>query len=302
MRRSFAILTLTSLFAMPALAAETASLQSDFDALVATERAFSQLSQDKGMKEAFFTYIADDGILFRGGAFVQGKAWTQARPNPPATLKWWPTQAGISASGDLGWDTGPYEVRANGSTEVGYGNFVTVWKKQADGNWRFAIDFGNDYATPTGDKSTPSLPAGKTRATASKTDPAALKDSLLTADRELGQATGAGTAAAYKARFTDDGMMLRSGVQPYMGKAAVHGALDAQAAAMTSQPIDGGVSAAGDMGYTYGTAEWKKGEATVKGNYIRIWEKHDGVWKLRVDVLNEAAPPPPPPAAPKQGS
>jgi ketosteroid isomerase-like protein len=302
MKRSLAILTLTSLFAMPALAEETASLQSDFDALVATERAFSQLSKEKGIKESFATYIADDGILVRGGAFVQGKAWTQAHPNPPASLIWWPTHAGISASGDLGWDTGPYEVRGAGSDDVvGVGNFVTVWKKQADGNWRFAIDLGNDYATPTGDKSTPALPAGMTRATASKTDPAALKDSLLTADRELGQAMGKGTAAAYKARFADDGMMLRSGVQPYMGKAAVHGALDAQAAAMTSQPIDGGVSAAGDMGYTYGTAEWKKGDGMVKGNYIRIWEKHDGTWKLRVDVLNEAPPPPPPPA-PKQGS
>ncbi len=299
MKRSFAILTLTSLFTMPALAEETASLQSDFDAMVATERAFSQLSQDKGMKEAFVTYIADDGILFRGGAFVKGKAWTQERPNPPASLIWWPAHAGISASGDLGWDTGPYEVRANGSDEVGHGNFVTVWKKQADGNWRFAIDFGNHYATPTGDKSTPSLPAGMTRSTAPKADPAALKDSLLAADRELGEATGKGLAAAYQARFADDGMLLRNEAQPYMGKDAVRGALEAQPAAMTSQPIDGGVSAAGDMGYTYGSAEWKKGDGTVKGNYIRIWEKHDGVWKLRVDVLGEAPPPPP---APKQGS
>lgn len=301
MRRSFAILTLTSLFAMPAFAEEPASLQPDFDALVATERAFSKLSQEKGIKEAFVTYIADDGILFRGGAFVQGKAWTQAHPSPPASLIWWPAHGDISASGDLGWDTGPYEVRGAGSDEVvGVGNFVTVWKKQADGNWRFAIDFGNHYATATGDKSTPALKAGKTRSAASKMDPAAVKDSLLAADRELGQATGKGTSAAYQSWFTDDGIFLRDEDQPYMGREAFRGGVEKEPAMMTSQPIDGGVSAAGDLGYTYGSAEWKKGDDTVKGNYMRIWEKHDGAWKLRLDVLAPAPPPPTP--TPKPGN
>jgi ketosteroid isomerase-like protein len=298
MRRSFAILTLSSLFAMPAIAQQQpASLQSDFDAMVATERAFAKLSDEKGVKEAFVTYIADDGILFRGGAFVKGKAWTQERPNPPFSLSWWPSHADIASSGDLGWTTGPYVAKQG--EESGHGNFVTVWRKQPDGNWRFAIDFGSSYETPSGVKSTPALKAGKTKSAAAKADPAAAKDSLLAADRDLGNATGKGTAAAYLARMADDGILLR-GEHPAMGKDAFRGVLDKEPAAMTSQPIEGGVSAAGDLGYTYGTAEWKKGDAMTKGNYLRIWEKHDGGWKLRLDVLGEAPPPPPP--APKQGS
>ncbi|MES1241580.1 MAG: nuclear transport factor 2 family protein [Acidobacteriota bacterium] len=297
MRRSlslFAAVTLTSLSALPAIAQTEPGLQSDFDAMVATERAFSKLSQEKGMKEAFVTYIADDGILFRGGAFVKGKAWTQERPNPPVTLVWWPTHAGISASGDLGWTTGPYEIKQG--EDSGHGNFVTVWRKQADGNWRFAIDFGNHYEPPTGETGAPALKPGLARSSASKTDPAALRESLLAADRELGQATGQGTATAYQARFADDGLLLRNEAQPYMGREAARGGLDKGPAAMTSQPIDGGVSAAGDLGYTYGSAEWKKGDATSAGNYMRIWEKRDGAWKLRLDVLTEAPPPPPKPA------
>src|SRR5690349_2482728 len=119
MRRSLAILTLSMLPAMSLSAQPPSSLQADFDALVETERAFSKLSVEKGIKESFVAYIADDGVLFRGGAFVQGKPWTQEHPNPPASLAWWPTQAGISSSGDLGWTTGPYEVKQG--DETGHG-------------------------------------------------------------------------------------------------------------------------------------------------------------------------------------
>jgi ketosteroid isomerase-like protein len=283
---------LMSLSAMPMLA-QTPSLQSDFDAMVATERAFSKLSEGKGIKDSFAAYIAEDGMLYRGGAWVKGRPWTQEHPNPPVTLVWWPSHAGISSSGDLGWTTGPYEVRQG--DDKGYGNFVTVWKKQADGNWRFAIDFGNDYATPTGEKSQPSLKAGQTRSAAPKLDPAALKDSLLAADRDLGQATGKGTAGGYLARFTDDAFMLRNGAHPYRGGETLRAGLDKEPAAMTTQPIDGGVSEAGDLGYTYGTAEWKNGDTVAKGSYLRIWEKHDGQWKLRFDALTPAPPPPPAP-------
>lgn len=294
MRRSLSVLaiaTLTSLSAMP-MHADPPSLQSDFDAMVATERAFSNLSKEKGIKDSFATYIEEDGILFRGGAWVKGKPWTLEHPNPPVTLVWWPTHGGISSSGDLGWTTGPYEVKQG--DETGHGNFVTVWRKQPDGKWRFAIDFGNDYATPTGEKSTPALKPGLTRSSAPKMDPAALKESLLAADREFGQATGKGTAAGYQARSTDDAILLRNGAQPHMGQGALRGALDKGPAAMTSQPIDGGVSEAGDLGYTYGSAEWKKGDTVTKGNYLRIWEKHDGAWKLRFDAMAEAPPPPAP--------
>ncbi|HEX3131875.1 MAG TPA: nuclear transport factor 2 family protein [Thermoanaerobaculia bacterium] len=298
MRRSLVILILSCLSALSlsAMPVPPNGLETDFRNMVETERAFSKLSEQKGIKDAFFTYIADDGILFRGGQFVKGKAWTQEHPNPPVGLIWWPTHAGISSSGDLGWTTGPYELKQG--NETGHGNFMTVWKKQPDGNWRFVIDFGNDYATPTGDKGTPALRPGQTRATASKTDPAALKDSLLAADRDFGQATGKGTAAAYLARLAEDGVILRNGAHPYMGREAARGGLEKEPSAMTSQPVDGGVSAAGDLGYTYGQAEWKKGDAAAKGSYMRIWEKREGEWKLSAEALVEVAPPPPPAPAP----
>jgi ketosteroid isomerase-like protein len=299
MRRSLMILTL-SLSAMPVLAQPVppGGLQADFDAMVATERAFSKLSQEKGVKESFSTYIADDGILFRGGAPVKGKEWTLARPNPPFTLAWWPTYADIASSGDMGWTTGPYELKQPGSDEVGYGHFLTVWKKQPDGNWRFVIDSGNHYAKPSGETAAPVLKSGKTRGAAAKADAAAETQALLAADRALGEATAKGAAAGYMAHLADDARVMRGDALPWVGKDSFHGALEKGPAAITSQPTDGGVSAAGDLGYTYGTTEWKSGDTTVKGNYLRIWEKRNGAWKLVVDNVTEN--PPPPPAPPKQ--
>ena len=126
-----------------------------------------------------------------------------------------------------------------------------------------------------------------------KVDSAAETQALLALDRELGQATAKGTSAAYLARVADDARLMRGGAFPHIGKEAVRAALEKAPAAMTSTPEGGGVSAAADLGYTYGTAEWQGAGAKV--GYLRIWEKRDGAWKLRVDWVDD---PPPPPAKP----
>lgn len=292
MKRALAAISAMTLLAMPAFA-QPSNLQADYEGLLGAERGFSKLSVDKGVKEAFVTWIHDDGILYRGGAPVKGKEWTAARPNPPFTLVWWPEHADIAASGDLGWTTGPFESEAQG--EKGWGHYLTVWQKQADGNWRFLIDSGIGHEKPASLQPTPNpLKAGKTKVE-TKADAAEAKTSLLAADRELGQATAQGTSAAYAARLADDAILMRNEAFPHVGGAAARAALEKEPKSMTSQPTEGGVSAAGDLGYTYGTAEWKDGEQSVKANYMRIWDRRDGAWKLRVDLVSPIPPPPPAP-------
>src|SRR5436309_1917582 len=76
--------------------------------LVETERAFSRTSEDKGIREAFSAFIADDGILFRPRA-VKGKEWMQQHPLPASAtrllLTWQPVFAAISRARDLGYTT-----------------------------------------------------------------------------------------------------------------------------------------------------------------------------------------------------
>lgn len=289
-------LSLMMILSLPVLA-QTSNLQANLDAMVAAERAFSKLSVEKGFKESFLTYIAEEGILFRPTP-VKGKEMLASRPNPPIQLVWWPSHAEIARSGEMGWTTGPWERRSEGSDEVAHGHFVTVWKKQADGNWRWVIDTGISHDKPTSPAGSPGpLPPEKMKGAAPKVDVAAEMKALLAVDRELGQATGKGTSAAYLTRLADDARLMRDGSFPQVGKEAIRAALEKVPAAMTSEPMGGDVSASGDLGYTYGNAEWKSGDQPVKVGYLRIWEKHDGAWKLRVDWVN-SAPPPPAPAKP----
>lgn len=293
MRRICSALIL-SLFVMPAFA-QPSGLQADLDAMVAAERAFSKMSVDKGFKESFSTYIADDGIMFVPMP-VKGKERLAARPDPPIELVWWPSHAEIARSGEMGWTTGPWERRVKGKEGVANGHFVTVWKKQPDGQWRWLIDTGIEHEKPNAPAgSPPPVDPAKAQGAVSKVDVAAETNALLAADRELGEATAKGTAAAYLSRLADEVRLMRNGSLPFLGKEAAHAALEKAPAAMSSTPAGGGVSSAGDLGYTYGTAEWKAGEQDAKVGYLRIWEKRDGAWKLRVDWVDD----PPPPAPPK---
>ena len=102
--------------------------------LVAAERAFAQLSVERGIRESFITYFAADGIGFRPHPY-KVKEVLSNRPVPatrsPIVLNWAPIHGDISRSGDLGYNTGPTvsEDRGPDKTPTAHGMFFSVWKK-----------------------------------------------------------------------------------------------------------------------------------------------------------------------------
>jgi ketosteroid isomerase-like protein len=303
MNRLAAVASLLLLAAPAAVLA--ADLQAELKGLADNERAFARMAAepDKTVRDAFLAFVADDGVIFGGEGPTNAKAAFTAAPAPPPgapklQLSWWPTHAEIASSGDLGWTTGPSK-RVRGD-KVGYGHFVTVWKKQADGKWRFLIDHGiqTDEMSALGpDTPIPPVPADKAakdKATFKPVDAKATLEKLMAADRELSKVTSAGDQAGWLNWIAEDGRLLRNGPQPAVGREAVRAAL-AKEPPVTSEPLGGGVSAAGDLGFTYGKASWKKGDATEPAEYLRIWEKKGDSWKVAVDEITSSAPPPPPP-------
>jgi len=87
-----------------------ADLKDALDSLVQAERGFARLSVEKGMRDAFLANLNDQSILFRPQA-VPGKAWMEKSPPIAAQLSWEPAFADIAKSGDLGYTTGPWQVR-----------------------------------------------------------------------------------------------------------------------------------------------------------------------------------------------
>ena len=139
-------------FALPDLA-QNKNQVSDLKAMVETERAFSRTSEEKGTRESFAEFIAADGILFRPTP-VFGKKWMQEHPLPVSTtrqlLSWQPIFAAVSRAGDLGYTTGPWQFKNDikDAKPAAFGNFMTVWKKQADNSWKFALDLGISNPEP----------------------------------------------------------------------------------------------------------------------------------------------------------
>src|SRR5205807_7658898 len=110
-------------------------------ALVEMEHAFAKAAATKGTRDAFIEFLADDGIVFQPGPVNGKKFWTE-RERRKGSLSRESEYADISRAGDLGWSTGPWEVRPNGPSDkpVAFGEYFTIWKKQNDGSWKAVLD------------------------------------------------------------------------------------------------------------------------------------------------------------------
>ena len=254
--------------------------------MVKTEQAFSKMAEEKPTRDAFLAFIADDGLLFRPGA-VNGKKWMLEHPAPPTDKKpllaWQPSFACMSTSGDMGFTTGPWEFKADVKDEKpsGYGHFVTVWKKQADGTWKFVVDLGISHPL-SGGPQTLWQPADATKKTSFKpTDQAKALQALLDRDRSY-------SIDKFTSYASPEVRLYRPGNLPYIGAHAASDALAKMKGQITWQPIGGDVSRAGDLGYTHGTYEVTDDtkKAIEKGSYVRIWRKEGNVWRIAMDVAN----------------
>jgi len=57
-------------------------------------------------------------------------------------LTWKPAKAIIAESGELGYTYGFWTFVAQNDTS--HGKYLTVWKKYANGKWKYIADIGND--------------------------------------------------------------------------------------------------------------------------------------------------------------
>ncbi len=274
---------LAALVALPA-AAGPARIES----LVAAERAFSALSVQKGIKPSFLAYLAPDAVVFRPTA-MNGPKTIAARPAPTATLVWEPAYAEISSAGDLGCTTGPWEMHPMGlaSAPVAFGHFISVWKKQADGAWRVAVDIGTSHGKPaSGGVGSGEFVAGPAHA-ARAVAPAALRRldvAYSSAARTQGLAAAFTKNAAQDVRFNTDGL------PPLVGIDAARAQVGKLRGRFAFVPQGSGIAASRDLGYTYGIApRFEPGASTAADSavYMHVWRRGaNGAWRIALAVLN----------------
>jgi len=278
------------------VAAQGPRARSPLEAMVATERAFAKMSEEKGTDPSFLAFIADDGILFRPKA-VKGKQWLIDHPRPATDkrswLKWEPTFAHMARAGDMGYTFGPWEYRSDikDAEAAAFGHFLTVWTKQPDGTWKFAIDLGISHSEPGSPIPTLQLSNNyKAPAKSRKVNIDAERAALMA--RERAASASGSKMGAQVAFFVNNSIrdvhVFREGKLPFVGRLPAMEVLDPRPNAWSWDVEFVDVSQSGDLGYSYGTYKLAAlgAKPAETGNFLRIWRKEGGVWKIAVDLAN----------------
>ncbi len=270
--------------------------QTPLQDMVKAEQAFSKMAEEKTAREAFMAYIADDGLLFRPGA-VNGKKWMIEHPVPPSDKKpllaWQPSFAGMAASGDMGFTTGPWESKADRKdpNPSAYGHFVTVWKKQPDESWKWVVDIGISHPQSGGPQTLWHPTDQNEPAKRQNVDPAMALKGLLDMERLLHLAfRERGTSAAFPPYASKELKVYRPGRLPFIGRDDSIAALIRIKGWFKFQTIAGDVSRAGDLGWTHGTYYLTdidiESKVIERGSYVRIWKRQASNWQIVLDITN----------------
>ena len=258
--------------------------------LVAAERAFAATSVRQGIKPSFLKYLAADGIVFRPTA-TNGRKAFEEKPASAAKLTWEPAYAEISAAGDLGITTGPWELHfpAERNLPPAYGHFISVWKKPRGGTWHVAVDIGISHDKPaSGGVGSGEFEAGPTHVAGRSGTPAIALRSLDQACSEAARARG--MAAAFASQAAEDVRLNTEGAFPLVGLERARAQIAQVPGIFRFLSEGSGLAASGDLGYTYGIAQRFESGATVAADssvYLHVWRgSADQKWKLAIEVLN----------------
>ena len=291
------LLLITLLLLPSTINAQNIPKVSPFKEMIETEQAFSKTAEVKNARDAFMEFIADDGLLFRPLA-VNGKKWMSEHPVPPSDkhplLAWQPAFAGMAAAGDLGFTTGPWEFKSDIKDEkpAGYGHFVTLWKKQSDGSWKFVVDLGISHPESGGPLTIWKVGDEKQTKPAKPVDVAKVTAELLERDRSYASEATKTISTSFQKYASPDVRLYLPEKLPFKGREASVAALPVNGG-VSYKALAGDVSRSGDLGYTHGTYEKSSADDPAKivehGNYVRIWKVQSGVWQIVLDVTNPVA-------------
>ena len=103
--------------------------------MIAAEIALAQDVATRGQWTAYAAMAATDAVLF-APRLVWAGPWLKGRANPPAPLRRQPHEAWSSCDGSLVVSRGAWQQDRGGT-----GRFTTIWQRQPNGNYKWALDF-----------------------------------------------------------------------------------------------------------------------------------------------------------------
>ncbi len=119
----------------------------DSKVLIDADIAFSDYSVTHGIQKAFIEFADDSVILLKPNRMpIVGKLSLiksyEGKSDTGIVLVWKPAKAIIAESGELGYTYGFWTFIAKSDTSQG--TYMTVWKKDSNGRWKYIADIGNE--------------------------------------------------------------------------------------------------------------------------------------------------------------
>jgi ketosteroid isomerase-like protein len=119
----------------------------DPQVLIDTDIAFSDYSVKHGIHRAFIEFAHDSVAILKDKQMpIVGKQSLinsyEGKSDIGMVLSWKPSKALIAESGELGYTYGFWTFAAQNDTSLG--TYLTIWKKDADGKWKYIADTGNE--------------------------------------------------------------------------------------------------------------------------------------------------------------
>lgn len=115
----------------------------------AADSLFSDVAYRLGLAVAFSGAVAPAGVVFGSPQLVVGPDAVRefyTAQGTATSLSWHPVYAAAAASRDLGFTIGEYVATGlgpSGAAVQRFGKYLTVWKLQHDGTWKFLVDGGS---------------------------------------------------------------------------------------------------------------------------------------------------------------
>jgi ketosteroid isomerase-like protein len=119
---------------------------------------WSKAAGAKDIEKTVSFYTDDAIVLVPNSPLLKTKEqirtlWTGMFSIPGFSGGWKPEKIEIARSGDLAYISGRYEINevdASGKPLTDTGNYLEIWRKQSDGNWKCVVDtFTSDLPPPS---------------------------------------------------------------------------------------------------------------------------------------------------------
>ena len=270
--------------ALAASCATAPSMEGSSDArsLAAAETAFAAQSVREDMRAAFLAHFARDGVLVRRGGWMTAREALESQPAPRIVLDWRPVYTQVAASGELGLSTGPWTITRKDDPAAAplHGQFVSIWRRDADNVWRVLVDLGIDHPQPALEDAR-LVAAPPTGFSAPEGDDVAAAEAAFQFDAIL-----IGPRDAY-AKYASPGFRFyRQGVEPMVGKDVALAWSPETAALRVVWRVDKAETARSrDFGYARGSYGGPD-DNQPRGFFLRVWRREADGWRIALAVSN----------------